>query len=149
LYYLPRIQKEDGTKASPTFGIKHRERGQSHSPLASTFAIIILKPTFVSNLQPSPRIPSQLPQISLAIQLHAACKPNPYTIASNHLSFTTFANNIPNYKNTNIPTKNRAKQSTSTPSQESSQQATSFPTFGTIHTITGGSNLTFKNKRQK
>jgi hypothetical protein len=36
-----------------------------------------------------------------------------------------------------------------TPSQESSQQATSFPTFRTIHTITGGSNLTFENKRQK
>jgi hypothetical protein len=33
------------------------------------------------------------------------------------------------------------------PSQESSQQATSFPTFGTIHTITGGSNLTFENNR--
>jgi hypothetical protein len=34
-------------------------------------------------------------------------------------------------------------------SQESSQQATNFPTFGTIHTITGGSNLSFENKRQK
>jgi hypothetical protein len=34
-------------------------------------------------------------------------------------------------------------------SQESSQQATSFPTFRTIHTITGVSNLTFENKRQK
>jgi hypothetical protein len=33
--------------------------------------------------------------------------------------------------------------------QDSSQQATSFPTFGTIHTITEGSNLTFQNKRQK
>jgi hypothetical protein len=33
--------------------------------------------------------------------------------------------------------------------QESSQQNTNFPTFGTIHTITGGSNLNFKNKRQK
>jgi hypothetical protein len=35
------------------------------------------------------------------------------------------------------------------PNQDSSQQATSFPTFGTIHTITEGSNLTYKNKRQK
>jgi hypothetical protein len=34
-------------------------------------------------------------------------------------------------------------------SQASSQQSTIFPTFGTIHTITGGSNLTFENKRQK
>jgi hypothetical protein len=33
--------------------------------------------------------------------------------------------------------------------QDSSQQATSFPTFETIHTITGGSNLTFENKRKK
>jgi hypothetical protein len=33
--------------------------------------------------------------------------------------------------------------------QESSQQGSNFPTFGTIHTITGGSNLNFKNKRQK
>jgi hypothetical protein len=33
--------------------------------------------------------------------------------------------------------------------QESSQQATRFPTFGTIHTITGVSILTFKNKRPK
>jgi hypothetical protein len=31
--------------------------------------------------------------------------------------------------------------------QESSQQGTNFPTFGTIHTITGGSNLSFENKR--
>jgi hypothetical protein len=33
--------------------------------------------------------------------------------------------------------------------QDSSQQTTSFPTFETIHTIIGGSNLNFKNKRQK
>jgi hypothetical protein len=33
--------------------------------------------------------------------------------------------------------------------QESSQQATNFLTFGTIHTITEGSNLNFENKRQK
>jgi hypothetical protein len=33
--------------------------------------------------------------------------------------------------------------------QDSSQQASSFPTFRTIHTTTGGSNPTFKNKRQK
>jgi hypothetical protein len=33
--------------------------------------------------------------------------------------------------------------------QQYSQQATSFPTFGTIHTIIGVFNLTFKNKRQK
>jgi hypothetical protein len=32
---------------------------------------------------------------------------------------------------------------------ESSQQNTNFPTFGIIHTITGGSNLDFQNKRQK
>jgi hypothetical protein len=32
---------------------------------------------------------------------------------------------------------------------DSSQQASSFPTFRTIHTITGGSNLTFENKKQK
>jgi hypothetical protein len=31
--------------------------------------------------------------------------------------------------------------------QYSSEQATSFPTFRTIHTIIGGSNLTFENKR--
>jgi hypothetical protein len=35
------------------------------------------------------------------------------------------------------------------PSQDSSQQTTSFLAFGTIHTIIGGSNLTFENKRQK
>jgi hypothetical protein len=35
------------------------------------------------------------------------------------------------------------------PNQDSSQQATSFLTFETIHIITGGSNLTFENKRQK
>jgi hypothetical protein len=29
------------------------------------------------------------------------------------------------------------------------EQAINFPTFGTIHTITGGSNLSFENKRQK
>jgi hypothetical protein len=34
-------------------------------------------------------------------------------------------------------------------SQDSSQQTTSFLAFGTIHTIIGGSNLAFKNKRQK
>jgi hypothetical protein len=33
--------------------------------------------------------------------------------------------------------------------QESSKQGTNFPTFGTIHTITGGFNLNFENKRQK
>jgi hypothetical protein len=33
--------------------------------------------------------------------------------------------------------------------QESSQQATSFLAFGTIHTITGSSNLSFENKRQR
>jgi hypothetical protein len=33
--------------------------------------------------------------------------------------------------------------------QESIQQGTNFPTFGTIHTITGGSNLTFDNKKQR
>jgi hypothetical protein len=33
--------------------------------------------------------------------------------------------------------------------QESTQQAANFPTFRTIHTITGGSNLNFENKRQK
>jgi hypothetical protein len=32
---------------------------------------------------------------------------------------------------------------------EPSQQNNNFPTFGTIHTITGGSNLDFQNKRQK
>jgi hypothetical protein len=31
--------------------------------------------------------------------------------------------------------------------QESSQQANNFPAFGTIHTITGSSNLSFENKR--
>jgi hypothetical protein len=83
---FPRIQKEEGTKANPTFDIKHGERGQSHIPLASTFAIIVLKPTFIPKLQPSPKIPTQLPKISLAIllamQLHAAGKPNPYTTAA-------------------------------------------------------------------
>jgi hypothetical protein len=34
-------------------------------------------------------------------------------------------------------------------SQESSQQGTNFPTFRTVHTNTRGSNLNFKNKRQK
>jgi hypothetical protein len=33
--------------------------------------------------------------------------------------------------------------------QGSSQQVSCLPTFRTIHTITGGSNLTLKNKRQK
>jgi hypothetical protein len=33
--------------------------------------------------------------------------------------------------------------------QESSQQATSFPAFETIHTITGVSNFSFENKRQR
>jgi hypothetical protein len=33
--------------------------------------------------------------------------------------------------------------------QESSQQGTKFPSFGTIHTITGGSNLSFENRRQR
>jgi hypothetical protein len=32
---------------------------------------------------------------------------------------------------------------------EPSQQSNNFPTFGTIHTITVGSNLNFQNKRQK
>jgi hypothetical protein len=101
-----------------TFGIKHKERGKSHISLEPTFAIIILESTFIPKLQPSSRIPTQLPQISLttlpAIYLHATCKPNPYTTTSNHLSSTTSANNIPNCKLANIPTKNRAKQSTST-----------------------------------
>jgi hypothetical protein len=118
LSYLPRIQKEDGTKTNPTFGINHNESCQSHISPEPTFAIIILKSTFVPKLQPSPIIPTQLLQISLAIlpaiQLHGTCKPNPYTIANNHLSSTTFANNIPNSKLTNIPTKSRAKQSTFT-----------------------------------
>jgi hypothetical protein len=34
-------------------------------------------------------------------------------------------------------------------SQESFHQDTNFPTFGTNHMITGGSNLNFENKRQK
>jgi hypothetical protein len=58
---LPRIQKEDGTKANPTFGIKHSERSQLHIPLASTFAIIIHDPTLVPKLQPLPRIPTHVP----------------------------------------------------------------------------------------
>jgi hypothetical protein len=33
--------------------------------------------------------------------------------------------------------------------QEYSQQGTNFSMFGTIHTITGGSNLSFENKRQR
>jgi hypothetical protein len=33
--------------------------------------------------------------------------------------------------------------------QEATQQSTNLPTFGTIHTITEGSNLNFENKRQK
>jgi hypothetical protein len=33
--------------------------------------------------------------------------------------------------------------------QESFQQDTNFPTFRTIHTFTGGSNLNFENRRQK
>jgi hypothetical protein len=33
--------------------------------------------------------------------------------------------------------------------QESIKQVINFPTFRTIHTITGGSNMNFKNKRQK
>jgi hypothetical protein len=35
------------------------------------------------------------------------------------------------------------------PNQDSSQQTTSLPAFRTIHTIIGGSNLNFENKRQK
>jgi hypothetical protein len=33
--------------------------------------------------------------------------------------------------------------------QESTQQGANFPAFRTIHTITGGSNLSFENKRQR
>jgi hypothetical protein len=152
---LPQIQKEDDTKANTTFGIKHNERGQSHIRLASTFTIIILEPTFVPKLQPSPRIPTQLPHISLAIlsviQLYATSKPNPYTTASNQLSSATFANNIPNCKLINIPTKNEAKQSTSTSITKLRifPASTTLPTFRTVHIITGGSNLTIENKRQK
>jgi hypothetical protein len=118
LSYFPRIQKEDGTKTKPAFSVNCCERGQSHISLESTFAIIILQPTFVPKLQPSPRIPAQLPQISfailLAIQLHVTNKPNPYTTTNNHLSSRTPANNISHRKFTNMPTKSRAKQSTST-----------------------------------
>jgi hypothetical protein len=86
-----------------------------------------------------------------AIQLHTTYKPNPYIRTNNDPSSDTFTNNVPHHKLTNISTKNGAKQSTSTPppNQDTSQQATSFPTFGTIHTITGGSNQTFKKKKQK
>jgi hypothetical protein len=69
-------------------------------------------------LHPSSRIPHQLPQISFAIlpaiQLYTTSKANPHTIANNHQSSYTPANNISNHRLTNTSTKSRAKQCTST-----------------------------------
>jgi hypothetical protein len=100
-------------------------------------------------------MPTQLPQIShailSAIQLHTTSKPNTYTTARNHLSVATTANNIPHPKITSIPTKNGAKQSTSTSTHKprifpSSNKLSSVRNYSHYH---WGSNLTFKNKRQK
>jgi hypothetical protein len=118
-----------------------------------TFAIIVFEPTFVPKPQPSLRMPTQPPQIShailSAIQLHTTSKPNTYTTARNHLSVATTANNIPHPKITSIPTKNGAKQSTSTSTHKprifpSSNKLSSVRNYSHYH---WGSNLTFKNKR--
>jgi hypothetical protein len=144
LPYLPRVQKEDVAKTYTSSGADYTKRGQPYFPLEPTHTIIILKPTFLPKLQPPPRIPTQVPQISFAIlptiQLHTPRKPNSHTSTNNILSSTTPTNNIPHRKLANIP---------APPTNQDSQQAMNFPTFRTIHTITGGSNLTFENKRQK
>jgi hypothetical protein len=102
---------------------------------------MILKPTFIQTPQYSFRMATQLSQISftilLVIQLHPTNKPNPHNPANNHIPFNTLANNISCSEHTSNRTKHRAKQ------------GTNFPTFGTIHAIIEGSNLSFKNKRQR
>jgi hypothetical protein len=155
LPHLPGIQKENDPETQPAIDSSHSQRSQPYISLASTITIILPKSTFVPKLQLSPRIPIKLSQVPhsmlLAIQLQPTHKPSPYTPTNNHLSSGTLANNVSYNKLPSNPTKNRLKQSTPPPpqNQESTQQATNFPTFRTIHTITGGSNLNFENKRQK
>jgi hypothetical protein len=123
LPYFPGVQKEDDSKAQPTINHTHSQRSQPYIPLATTITIIFLKPTFVSEFQPSLRLPVQLSQIPLtillAIQLRDTDKPTPHTPTNNHLSSGTFTNNIFCHKLPNISTKDRAKQSTSTPAAKS------------------------------
>jgi hypothetical protein len=100
-------------------------------------------------------MPTQLSQISFAIlpalQLHPIYKSNPHNPANHQLPLDTPTNNVSCNEHPSNPIKNRDKQPTPPPpqNQESFQQGTNFSTFGTIHTITGGSNLNFENKRQR
>jgi hypothetical protein len=118
LPYLPRVQKEDVAKTYTSSGADYSKRGQPYFPLEPTRTIINLKPTFLPKLQPPPRIPTQLPQISFAIlptiQLHTPRKPNTHTSTNNILSSATPTNNIPHRKLANIPAENRTKQPTTT-----------------------------------
>jgi hypothetical protein len=123
MWHFLRVQKEDDPEAQPTVDHRSYQRSQPHIPLVITITVILLKSTFVSAFQPSPRIPIQLPQtpftILAAIQLHIAYKASPHTPADNHLPSGTSVNNVSYHKLPNNPTKDRAKQSTSTPATKS------------------------------
>jgi hypothetical protein len=145
LPYFPWVQKEDGTKANPTFGIKHSERSQPHIPL--------------ERIQPSQS--SSLNQPSYQSHNHRSeCQPNhhrypmqyyqPYNYtphpSQTHTPQPGITYPSPPLQITYPTLRSQASQPKMEPnnpppppltSQESSHQATSFPAFGTIHTITG------------
>jgi hypothetical protein len=155
LSHLPRVQEENDPKAKPAAKSIHNQRSQSHIPLASTIAIFILKPAFIPTPHDLFRIPNQLSQISFAIlpaiKLHHIYKPNPYNSTNHHLPCGTPTNNISHIDTQPTQPKTKPNNLPQPPpqNQESSQQGTNFPTFGIIHTITGGSNLSFENKRHR
>jgi hypothetical protein len=98
---------------------------------------------------------TQLSQISFtilpAIQLHPTYKPNPHNPANHHLPFDTLQITYPEANTQGIQPKTEPNNPPPPPpqNQESFQQGTNFSTFRTIHTITGGSNMSFENKRQR
>jgi hypothetical protein len=90
-------------------------------------------PTYIS-----PTVSVILPNISLCFH-H---KPNPPNPTIYNLPSATATNNTPHAKHTEPNTLSPL----SAQQPEPSHQSNNFPTFGTIHTITGGSNLDFQNK---
>jgi hypothetical protein len=90
-------------------------------------------PTYIS-----PTVSVILPNISL--RFHHRPNPTIYNLPS-----ATATNNTPHAKHTEPNTLSPL----SAQQPEPSHQSNNFPTFGTIHTITGGSNLDFQNKWQK
>jgi hypothetical protein len=155
LSYFPRVQKEDDPKAQPTINHPHSQRSEPYISLASIVAIILLKSTFIPNFNPRPeyqsnyhRYPSQYYQpynyTMHTSQVHRTQPTITYPPAPLQITYPTASSQIaqPKTEPNNLPPPIQQ-------SQDSSQQSTCVPTFGTIHTITGGGNVTFENKRQK